>query len=54
MMVRAAAIALLAIGLASCDMVNTMTDGFRHTKDVENELASSTGLPFSAAVPMTR
>jgi hypothetical protein len=43
-MFRAAAIALAAIALASCDMVNTMTEGFKHTKDIANELEASTGL----------
>jgi len=43
-MFRAAAIVLLAIGLASCDMVNTATEGFKHAKDIETELTAATGL----------
>jgi hypothetical protein len=43
-MFRAAAIAFLAVGLASCDAVNTFTDGFKHAKEIEAELAGSTGL----------
>jgi len=43
-MFRAAAIVLLAIGLASCDVINTVTDGFKHANDIASELEGSTGM----------
>ena len=43
-MLRLAAIVLLAIGLASCDAFNTVTEGLKHSKEIENDLAASTGM----------
>jgi hypothetical protein len=41
---RAVAIALLSVGLAACGVVNTMVDGFKHAKAVEEDLEQATGL----------
>ena len=43
-MLRIAAIVVLALGLASCDAFNTVTEGLQHAKEVESELAASIGL----------
>jgi len=43
-MFRTAAILLLALGLAACDAVNTMTEGFSHAKAVASDLEASTGV----------
>ena len=43
-MLRMAAILVLALGLAGCDAVNTMTEGFSHAKAVESDLEVSTGV----------
>lgn len=43
-MFRAAAIAFLAVTLASCDLVDNMTEGFKHANDVASDLESSTGM----------
>ena len=38
-----AAMLLLAAGLAACSVVDTMVDGFKHTRAVESALESSVG-----------
>jgi hypothetical protein len=38
------AITVLAIGLAACGVVNTLVDGFKHAKAVEEDLEQATGL----------
>lgn len=43
-MLRAAIIVLLAIGLASCDVVSTFTEGLKHSREIKAELAASTGM----------
>jgi hypothetical protein len=43
-MVRIAVVLLLALGLAGCDAVNTMTEGFSHAKAVASDLEASTGV----------
>jgi len=43
-MLRIAAILALAIGLTACDMVSTVTEGFKEAKAVESELEQSTGI----------
>ena len=43
-MLKIAAALALALALAACDAVNTVTDGFKHAKAVENDLAGSTGV----------
>jgi hypothetical protein len=34
----------VALNVAACDAVNTMTQGFQHARAVERDLESSTGL----------
>ncbi len=43
-MVRIAAALVLALALAACDAVNTVTEGFTHAKAVERDLEQSTGV----------
>jgi hypothetical protein len=43
-MARVAALLILAFGLASCDAVNTLTDGFKHAKAVESDLEAAVGM----------
>ncbi len=43
-MSRIAAIVFLAIGLAGCDVVSTLTDGFKYKAAVEDDLAKATGI----------
>jgi hypothetical protein len=43
-MLRIALALAFAIGLAACDAVNTVTEGFSHAKAVESELEQSTGI----------
>ena len=43
-MVRILAILLVAIGLAGCDAVSTVTDGFSQSRAVEKSLEESTGI----------
>ena len=43
-MVRMAAVLLVALTLAACDAVNTVTEGFNHAKAVETDLEGSTGV----------
>ena len=43
-MLRFFAILIFAVGLASCDAVNTVKDGFSHARAVETDLEQSTGL----------
>lgn len=38
------AILILAAGLGGCDMINTLIDGFKHTKAVGDELERVTGM----------
>jgi hypothetical protein len=40
---RVAAMLLLAAGLAACGVVDTMVDGFKHTRAVESALETSLG-----------
>ena len=41
---RTAAFVLLAIGLFGCDVVSTLTDGFKYKAAVEEDLAKATGV----------
>ena len=41
---RTAALVLLTIGLAGCDVVSTLTDGFKYKAAVEEDLAKATGV----------
>jgi hypothetical protein len=41
---RIAAFLILALSLAGCDAVNTLTDGFKHARAVEDELQASIGI----------
>jgi hypothetical protein len=41
---RIAAILAFAIGLAACDMVSTVTEGFKEASAVASELEQSTGI----------
>jgi hypothetical protein len=43
-MLRIGAALILALALAGCDAVNTMTDGFKHAKAVETDLEGATGV----------
>ena len=43
-MLRIAAALVLALTLAACDAVNTLTDGFAHARAVEKDLEGSTGV----------
>ena len=43
-MSRIAAIVFLAIGLTGCDVVSTLTDGFKYKAAVEDDLAKATGV----------
>jgi hypothetical protein len=43
-MVRIAAALVLALALAACDAVNTVTEGFTHAKAVEQDLEGSIGV----------
>ena len=43
-MFRLFVILILAIGLASCDAIDTMKEGFGHSRAVETDLEQSTGL----------
>ena len=43
-MLRFGAALILALALAGCDAVNTMTDGFKHAKAVETDLEGATGV----------
>ena len=41
---RTAAFVLLTIGLVGCDVVSTVTDGFKYKAAVEEDLAKATGV----------
>ncbi len=43
-MSRIAAVLVLALMLAACDAVNTVTEGLNHAKAVERDLEGSTGV----------
>jgi hypothetical protein len=43
-MVRVAALLVLALSLAGCDMIGTLIDGFKYAKAVETDLQASTGM----------
>jgi hypothetical protein len=43
-MFRIAAALIVALALAGCDAVNTMTEGFSHAKAVEKDLEGATGV----------
>ena len=43
-MSRIAALLLLAISLTACGVADTLVDGFKHVKAVEDDLAGSTGV----------
>jgi hypothetical protein len=43
-MVRVAALVVLALSLAGCDMISTLIDGFKYAKAVETDLEASTGM----------
>jgi hypothetical protein len=43
-MFRVAALFALALSLAACDMICTLTDGWKYAKAVENDLQRSTGV----------
>ena len=41
---KAIAVIVVATALAGCDAVNTMTEGFKHAKAVEADIAEATGV----------
>jgi uncharacterized protein involved in tolerance to divalent cations len=41
---KAIAIVVLAVGLAACDMISTLVNGFKYAKAVEGDLEQATGL----------
>jgi hypothetical protein len=43
-MFKIAAILAFALGLAACDAVNTMTEGFSHAQAVASDLEEATGM----------
>jgi hypothetical protein len=43
-MPRIAALLLVALSLAGCDVVSTLTDGFKYKAAVEDDLAKATGV----------
>jgi hypothetical protein len=43
-MPKIAALFLLAISLAGCSAADTLVDGYKHAKAVEDDLATSTGI----------
>src|SRR5262245_42974603 len=43
-MSKVLAILIVALALAGCDAVNTVTDGFKQARAVESDLETSTGL----------
>jgi hypothetical protein len=43
-MSKIAALVAVAIGLAGCDVVSTLTDGFKYKAAVEDDLAKATGV----------
>lgn len=43
-MFRILAIAIVAVSLAACDSVGTVTEGFKQARAVETDLAESTGI----------
>ncbi len=43
-MLRVAALLVLALSLAGCDMVSTLVDGYKYTKAVEADLEASIGM----------
>src|ERR1700732_4438187 len=43
-MSRIAALVFLAISLAGCDVVSTLTDGFKYKAAVEDDLQKATGI----------
>jgi hypothetical protein len=43
-MLRVAALLVLAVSLAGCDMVSTLVDGYKYTQAVEADLEASTGM----------
>jgi len=43
-MLRIAITLVSALALASCDAVNTVTEGFAHAKAVESDLEAATGI----------
>src|SRR5262249_56364518 len=43
-MSRVLAMLVIALGLAACDSVSTVTEGFKQARAVETELQQSTGL----------
>jgi hypothetical protein len=43
-MFRLATALILALGLAACDVVNTLTEGFSHAKAVESDLEQEIGV----------
>jgi len=43
-MFKVLAVLILAVGLASCDAIDTVKEGFGHARAVETDLEKSTGL----------
>lgn len=43
-MMKIAALIIIAVSLAGCDMISTLTDGWKYAKAVETDLAQSTGM----------
>jgi hypothetical protein len=43
-MARIAALLILAFGLASCDAVDTVTGGIKHSSEVESDLETTVGM----------
>jgi len=42
--VRVAALLVLALSLAGCDIISTLIDGYKYAKAVETDLQASTGM----------
>jgi uncharacterized protein YceK len=43
-MARVAVLLIVALGLAGCDSVNTLTDGLKHSRAVESDLEAAVGM----------
>jgi hypothetical protein len=43
-MMRIAIILVVAVGIGACDMISTLTDGWRYASAVESDLETSTGM----------
>jgi hypothetical protein len=41
---RSAALLILALGLAGCDVIDTVIEGLKHVNEIETDLEASTGM----------